>query len=232
MWIKFVLMLVGAYLLGSIPAAYLGVKWFKGADIRKLGTGNVGSANVARTTSTWLAVPVGLFDMGKGALAVWIAHLIGLSAGQQMVVGLITIAGHDWPVFIGFRGGKGMITSLGVIAMVSPLLGAIILAIAYVPGIVRQMALGVFVALISLPLWSWFAWSWFASTRFGIDARAAVTIGFVFVALMGFTKRLVGSRVELSRNVSTGELLLNRLLFDRDIRDRKAWIDRKPEKTA
>ena len=59
------LMLVGAYLLGSIPAAYLGVKWFKGADIRKLGTGNVGSSNVARTTSKWLAVPVGSIRYGQ-----------------------------------------------------------------------------------------------------------------------------------------------------------------------
>jgi glycerol-3-phosphate acyltransferase PlsY len=226
MWIKFVLMLVGAYLLGSIPAAYLGVKWFKGADIRKLGTGNVGSANVARTTSTWLAVPVALFDMGKSALAVWIAYLIGLSVGQQMAVGLITIAGHNWPVFIGFRGGKGMITSLGVIAYVSPLLALFILLEAYIPAIKRQMALGVFVALISLPLWSWFAWSWFASARFGTDDRLAITIGFIFVALLGYIRRLVGPRVELSKNVPTGQLLLYRLFLDRDIRDRKAWIDR------
>ena len=227
MWIKFVLMLAGAYLLGSIPAAYLGVKWFKGVDIRKLGTGNVGSSNVAHTTSKWLAIPIALFDMGKGALAFWIAHLIGLSVGQQMAVGLIAIAGHNWSVFIGFRGGKGMITTLGIIAVISPLMAFIILLIAYIPAIVRQMALGVFVALISLPLWGWFAWSWFTSARFGIDARAAVTIGFVFIALMGFTKRLIGPRVELSRDVPTSKLLINRLLFDRDIRDRKAWIDRK-----
>ena len=223
MWIKFVLTLVGAYLLGSIPAAYLGVKWFKGVDIRKLGTGVTGSSNVARTTSKWLAVPVALFDMGKSMLAFWLAGLIGLSVGQQMAVGFMAIVGHDWPLFIGFRGGKGMITSLGVIVMASPLMGVIILAIAYLPGLVRQMALGVFVALLSLPLWSWFAASWL-----GIEDRLPVTIGMVFIALLGFTKRLIGSRVKLSRNVPTGELLLNRLLFDRDIRDRKAWIDRKP----
>ncbi|RJO62744.1 MAG: hypothetical protein C4542_02660 [Dehalococcoidia bacterium] len=227
MWIKFVLMLVGAYLLGSIPAAYLGVKWFKGVDIRKLGTGVTGSSNVARTTSKWLAVPVALFDMGKSMLAFWLAGLIGLSVGQQMAVGFMAIVGHDWPLFIGFRGGKGMITSLGVIFMASPLMGGIILAIAYLPGLVRQMALGVFVALLSLPFWSWFAASWL-----GIEDRLPVTIGLAFVTLLGFTKRLIGARVELSRDVPTGELLLNRLLFDRDIRDRKAWIDRKPEKTA
>jgi glycerol-3-phosphate acyltransferase PlsY len=227
MWINFVLMLAGAYLLGSIPAAYLGVKWFKGVDIRKLGTGNVGSANVARTTSTWLAVPVALFDMGKGALAFWIAGLIGLSVGQQMAVGFAAIAGHNWSVFIGFRGGKGMITTLGVIAAISPLMALIILLIAYIPAIVRQMALGVCVALISLPLWSWFAAGWL-----GIEERLPVTIGLVFIALMGFAKRLIGPRVGLSRNVPVVDLLRNRFLFDRDILDRKAWIDRKPEETA
>jgi glycerol-3-phosphate acyltransferase PlsY len=232
MWIKFAAILAGAYLLGSIPAAFLLVKWFKGADIRELGTGNVGSSNVARSSSKALAVPVALFDMGKGALAVWIAHLIGLSAGQQMAVGFITIVGHNWSIFIGFHGGKGMITSLGVIAYVSPLLALIILAIAYLPAIIRQMAPGVAVALISLPLWTWFNWTWFESSRFGPDARAAVSIGFVAVALLGFTKRIIGRRVELSRNVPNGELLLNRLVFDRDIRDRNAWIDRQTIKAG
>jgi glycerol-3-phosphate acyltransferase PlsY len=227
MWVKFVFMLVGAYLLGSIPAAYLGVKWFKGGDIRKLGTGNVGSANVARTTSKLLAVPVALFDMGKGALAFWIAGQLGLSVGQQMAIGLIAIAGHNWSVFIGFRGGKGMVTTLGVVIAISPLMGLIVLLMAYVPGLIRQMAVGVCVTLISLPLWSWFAADWL-----GIHEKLPVTIGLVFIALMGFAKRLIGPRVGLSRNVPVVELLKNRFLFDRDILDRKAWIDRKPEETA
>jgi glycerol-3-phosphate acyltransferase PlsY len=232
MVLEFILMLVGSYLLGSVPAAYLGVKWFKGEDIRKIGSGNVGSSNVAHTTSKRLAVVVALFDMGKGALAFWIAHLVGLSAGQQMAVGIAAIVGHDWPVFIGFRGGKGMITSLGVIAVVSPLLGLIILVIAYAPAIKRQMALGVVVALISLPMWSWFAWDWFASSRFGVEDRLAVTIGFTFVAVLGFVRRLIGPRAELSKDVPVGQLLFYRFFFDRDIRDRRTWIDRDlPSKT-
>ncbi|MFA5240597.1 MAG: glycerol-3-phosphate acyltransferase [Phycisphaerae bacterium] len=232
MWIKFVLMLVGAYLLGSIPAAYLGVKWFKGADIRKLGSGNVGSSNVAHTTSKPLALAVVLFDIGKGALAFWIAHLIGLSVAQQMAVGIAAIIGHNWPVFIGFRGGKGMAPTLGIIAVVSPLFMLIVLLTAYIPAIKKQMAQGVFLVLFSLPLWTWFAWDWFASSRFGIEDRLPITIGFIFVALLGYVRRLVGPRVEISRNVPAGELLLNRLFFDRDIRDRQTWIDRKPETTA
>ena len=234
MWLKFILVLVGAYLVGSITAAYFAVKLFKGIDIRKVGTGTVGSSNVAHTTSKWLAVPIALFDMAKGMLVFWIAGLIGLSVAQQMAVGFMAIVGHDWPLFVGFKGGKGMITTLGIIAMVSPLLAAIILFIAYSPAIKRQMATGVFVALLSLPLWSWFGWNWLHIALFGhsgtikLEDRLPVTIGFICMVILAFVKRLIGTRVELSKNVSTGELLLNRLFFDRDIRDRKAWIDRKP----
>jgi len=225
MWIKFALLVVGAYLLGSIPAAYLAAKWYKGIDIRKVGTGNVGSSNVMSSTSKWLAVPVALFDMGKGALAVWIAQIVLHSAPQTMSVGFVVIAGHNWPVFLGFRGGKGMITSLGVITVISPLLGLIILLTAYIPAVIKQLALGVFLALVELPLLSWF---FYQPLGLDLDKRLAVTIGFAFISAMGFAKRLIGPRMEISRNVPAGELLLNRLLFDRDIRDRKAWINRQP----
>jgi glycerol-3-phosphate acyltransferase PlsY len=125
-----------------------------------------------------------------------------------------------------------MITTLGIIAYFSPLLTLIIVFMAYLPAIIRQMAPGVAVALISLPLWTWFAWGWFESSRFGADARTAVTVFFIAVAVMGFAKRLIGPRVELSRNVPSRELLMNRLVFDRDIRDRNAWIDRQTIKPA
>ncbi|MCL2707336.1 MAG: glycerol-3-phosphate acyltransferase [Dehalococcoidia bacterium] len=226
MWFEFILLLTGAYVLGSIPAAYLCVKWATGADIRKIGTGNVGSSNVAQTTSKPLAVAVGLFDMGKGTLAFFAAYWLGMEVWQQMAAGLVTVAGHNWSVFIRFHGGKGMITTLGVIFAISPLLGLIILLTAYLPAFFKQMALGVFVCFLTLPLWSWFAWDWFASSRLGIEDKATVTIGLFIIALMGAVKRLIGARVTISRDVPIGELLLNRLLFDRDIRDRYAWINR------
>ncbi|MCL1885695.1 MAG: glycerol-3-phosphate acyltransferase [Dehalococcoidia bacterium] len=226
LWLRFVLLLIGAYLLGSIPAAYLCVRWATGADIRKIGTGNVGSSNVAQTTSKWLAIAVGLFDMGKGTLAFFIAYWLGMEVWQQMAVGLAAVAGHNWSVFIGFHGGKGMITTLGVIFAVSPLLGLIILFTAYFPALFKQMAVGVFMCFLTLPLWSWFAWSWFASSRIGAEDRLAVTIGLFVIASMGAMKRLIGSRVSISRDVPLAELLLNRLFFDRDIRDRQTWINR------
>jgi glycerol-3-phosphate acyltransferase PlsY len=89
------------------------------------------------------------------------------------------------------------------------------------------MALGVFVCFLTLPILSWFAWNWFVSARYVFDDRITVTVGLVCIALMGAVKRLAVRRVHISRDVPIGELLLNRLLFDRDIRDRKAWIDRR-----
>ena len=232
MWPKLIVMLVASYLVGSITAAYFLTKLVKGVDIRRVGTGTVGSSNVATTTSKGLAVPIALFDMLKGMLMFWIAGRIGLPVAGQMAAGFFTIIGHNWSLYIGFKGGKGMITTLGIIFMVSPLLGVIILFIAYSPAIKRHMAEGVAVALLSIPIWTWFGWNWLHMALFGhsqtitIDDRLPVTLGFIAMVVMAYAKRLFGPRVEISKGVPTGELLLNRLLFDRDIRNRKAWINR------
>jgi glycerol-3-phosphate acyltransferase PlsY len=216
---EFGLLILGAYLLGSVPAAYLAVKWSRGIDIRKAGTGTVGAANVFRLAPKWVAALVTIFDIGKGALAVWIALLLGLGAAQQITVGIITVIGHNWPVFLRFQGGRGIFTTLGVITILSPWLGLIALVIAYSLAPIRQVALGVLVALVSLPIFSWFL-----SQPLGIEERLPITLGFVALALIALLKRLVEPRTPLSKSVPTGQLVINRLLFDRDIRDRQAWI--------
>jgi len=220
--IEFLLLCIGAYLLGSVPFAFLLAKWFYGIDIRQHGTGKVGASNVLRVTSKWLAVPVAIFDLGKGALMVWAAQLLGMEAAVQVTVGLITIAGHNWSVFLRFRGGRGIFTSLGVITILSPWLGLIILVIPYLFAPIRRVAFGVFLALLSLPFFSWFL-----SQPLNIDERLSVTLGFVVLSLMAFLKRLATPRTELSKSVPLAELLFNRLLFDRDIRDAKVWTQRK-----
>jgi len=219
MSIEFVLLIIGAYLLGSVPAAYLAAKWSRGIDIRKYGTGNVGASNVLSTTSKWLAIPVAFFDIGKGALTVWIAQLLGLGAAQQVTVGILTVIGHNWSVFLRFQGGRGIFTTLGVITMLSPKLGLIALVMTYLLAPLRQVALGVTLALVSLPIFSWFL-----SQPLDINQRLPITLGFVALALVGLSKRLVAPRTPLSESGPRGQLFINRLLFDRDIRDRKAWI--------
>ncbi len=227
MAIEFVLLGIAAYLLGSVPAAYLVAKWSRGIDIRNYGTGNVGASNVLSVTSKWLAIPVTIFDIGKGALAIWIAQLLGLGAAQQVTVGIITVIGHNWPVFLRFQGGRGIFTTLGVITMLSPWLGLIITVIAYSMAPFRQLALGVLLALASVPIFSWFL-----SQPLGVEEKLPITLGFLVLFLVAVAKRLAVPRTLLSKSVPSGQLFINRLLFDRDIRDRKAWLEGKnPQET-
>ena len=220
MLIKFIPLIIGAYLLGSIPTAYLVAKWRRGIDIRQYGTGNVGAANVLAVVSKRWSIAVTIFDVGKGALMVWIAQLLGLGAAQQAAVGITAIIGHNWPVFLRFQGGRGIFTSLGVIAVLEPWLGLIALVFPYLFfAPFRQVSLGVGLALIILPIISWFA-----SQPLGVEEPLAITIGFIIIVLIVFIRRLSAPRRPISASVPTGELIINRILFDRDIRDRKAWI--------
>ncbi len=229
--IWFILLCIGSYLVGSMPAGFLLVKLLYGVDIRQHGTGKIGASNVYRVASKWLAVPVMLFDIGKGALMVWAARQLGMEflgspAAACAAAGLIAIAGHNWSVFLGFKGGRGIFTSLGVITMLSPWLGLIIFIMPYLFAPIRQVAFGVFLALTSLPFFSWFL-----HQPLGIEERLPVTLGFVILTVMALLIRLITPRTKISKTVPTAELLFNRLLFDRDIRDAKVWVKRKSEES-
>lgn len=224
---QFVLLLIGAYLLGSVPAAYLAVKWSRGIDIRKVGTGKAGAANVLNAGPKWLVVPVALFDIGKGALSVWIAQIVGLSIAQQMAVGLVTVVGHNWPIYLKFKsGGRGVFASLGVITIFSWKLGLIILIFPYLWAPIKQVAFGVFLAFVSLPLLAWFL-----AQPLDIGEKLTVTCGFLALSFMGLAKRVIARRSDLSKGVPLSTIVINRLLFDRDIADRRLWISKGTSKT-
>jgi len=213
---------IAAYIVCSIPVAYLVARWTRGIDLRKFGSGNVGSSNVLAATSKRWALPVAIFDLSKGILAVLVARWAGLETTSQFVVGIIGIAGHNWPVFLNFRGGRGILTSLGVILAFSPLLGLVVLLIAYSLAPLKQLSLGVFIGLLLLPILAYY----FAGF-FGIEARTTVTAGMTAITGVAYARRLLaGGRSDLAADLSDGELLLNRLLFDRDIRNRKMWLSR------
>jgi glycerol-3-phosphate acyltransferase PlsY len=224
MTVEVILLCFGAYLVGSLPFAYLMVRWLYGIDIRQHGTGKIGASNVYRVASKWLAVMVTIFDVGKGALMIWIAQLIGLGVAAQVAAGILTIIGHNWPVFLGFRGGgRGIFTSLGVISILSPWQGLMTLIIPYLFAPIHRVAFGVFVVLFPLPLMSWFL-----SQPLGIEERLPVTLGFATIAVIALFRRIAVPRTELSKKVPPAELFFNRLLFDRDIRDARVWTLRKP----
>ncbi len=222
MAIEFGLLILGAYLLGSVPAAYLAGKWSRGIDIRQCGDGNVGTTNLMRLTSKRIAIPVFIFDLGKGALMVWIAQRLGLDTTQQIVIGVAAVIGHNWPVFLRFNGGKGIFTSLGVISILVPWLGLIILVIAYGLAPFHQLAVGVLLAVIFAP-----TAAWFLSQPLGVTERVPLTLGFLAIFLIVVIRRLTAPRTIFTASVTSRQLLVNRLLFDRDIRDRKAWINQR-----
>jgi glycerol-3-phosphate acyltransferase PlsY len=216
----FILLVIGSYLLGSVPWAYLVTRWRRGIDIRKYGSGNVGASNVLTTVSKRWSIVVTILDIGKGALMVWIAQLVGLGVAQQAAVGIAAIIGHDWPVFLRFQGGRGVFTTLGVIIMLSWKLGLIALAFPYLFfAPFKQLSMGVNLTLIMLPIISWFASQWL-----GITEPLPVSLGITFMFIIMLLRRFTAPRSSISASVPIGKLLLYRLLFDRDIRDRETWI--------
>ncbi len=110
-----------AYLLGSFPSAYLMARWRKGIDIREVDVRNMGGAAVIREVGLWEGVVVILCDGGKGAGAVAIAIALGLSYPWVLAVVLAGFLGHNYPVYVGFRGGKGIATILGMYLVLAPL---------------------------------------------------------------------------------------------------------------
>ena len=221
------MLIAGAYLLGSVPAAYLITRWARGVDIRRYGSGNVGASNVVAAASKRLAVPVIIFDLGKGAAMVWVAQLSGLGVAQQVTVGLVAIIGHNWPVFLRFNGGRGALTFAGVALILAPKLALPLLAVVFLLALFRQMALGAILAMASLPIFSWFL-----AQPFGIEEPLPVTLGFLAIFLIIVIRRLTAPRTSVTASVSRRQLLVNRLLFDRDIRDREVWIHRLPHEAG
>lgn len=110
-----------AYLSGSIPFGLLIGRWVRRVDIRDYGSGNIGTTNAMRVLGARWAAVIFALDVAKGALPVWLAQEVGVSLLGQAAVGLLAVAGHNWSVFLRFRGGKGVATSLGVLLATAPL---------------------------------------------------------------------------------------------------------------
>jgi len=114
------LVLVVGYFLGSIPFAYLLARRHRGVDLRLAGSGNVGAANLLRITTKKIGVSAMALDMGKGIASVLVARQIDPGAAGPAVAGMAAVLGHIYPVWLGFRGGKGVATTCGVFSILAP----------------------------------------------------------------------------------------------------------------
>jgi acyl phosphate:glycerol-3-phosphate acyltransferase len=151
------LVLVSAYLLGAIPFGYLLVRWKTGGDVRASGSGNIGATNVLRTTGKAAGIATLLLDIGKGYLAVWLAGRLTDHDPLWMSVAALTVmAGHAYPVFLKFKGGKAVASFVGACLCLTP--GALAVEVIVFVAVVawtRHISMGSIVGAATFPLAVW-----------------------------------------------------------------------------
>lgn len=150
-----------AYFLGSIPFGLILAKLFGGRDVRKAGSGNIGATNVARVVGPIAGILTLLLDAAKGAFAVVLAaRLTGENATWMMVASFFVLLGHCYPVWLKFKGGKGVATAAGIFLALSPyaMLGSLLLFILVV-AYWRYVSLGSIAAACAIPLLMYFLWA-------------------------------------------------------------------------
>jgi len=147
-----------AYLLGSVPFGYLIVRWQKGVDVRTTGSGSIGATNVMRSLGPVGFAATFVLDVGKGLAAVLLAAKIARNdPGCVAVAATVAILGHCFPIWLRFRGGKGVATGVGVFVALAPLqLVLVLLIFAVVVGIWRYVSLGSIVASAAFPILVYF----------------------------------------------------------------------------
>src|SRR2546425_8451154 len=146
------LVVFAAYLIGSIPFALLLARRWGAADLRQVGSGNLGAANVMRASGVTAGVLVAILDITKGACSVMLAERLSGNAAAPAAAGLAAIVGHIYPVWLRFRGGKGVATACGVFSVLTPLAVPPALAVFLVTvWLTKYVSLGSILATIALP---------------------------------------------------------------------------------
>jgi acyl phosphate:glycerol-3-phosphate acyltransferase len=182
-----------AYLLGSIPFGLLVAKLFGGGDVRKAGSGNIGATNVSRVAGPLAGILTLIFDTAKGTAAVWIAaRVTNNSAAWMMIAAFAVLLGHCFPVWLKFKGGKGVATALGVFLALSPLAAVsallfFILCVAYW----RFVSLGSVAAAAAMPLLIYFLWAPGHAPPLIIDLGTLAIAALVIYKHGGNLQRLV-----------------------------------------
>lgn len=149
---KIVLIITICYLLGSLPFGYIVGKLFKKIDIREFGSGNIGATNAFRILGPSLASLVVMGDIGKGILSIYLLKYLNIDSSLILTIaGLAVICGHDWSLFLGFKGGKGIATTFGVVFALNPIISILAVMVWGVVLIIsRYASLSSICAIISI----------------------------------------------------------------------------------
>jgi glycerol-3-phosphate acyltransferase PlsY len=220
--LRIALYILAAFLVGSIPAAYLAGRWIKGIDLRKYGTGNVGASMVWEHVSRWAAIPAALFDVCKAAVPAWLADRLGLGQSTAAAAGMAAITGHNWSVFLDFTGGRGLACLMGVWLIIFPW-GFGWLALFIVLGwLLGDSAPWVITGLGTVPF--------FSQAIAGPAVTAPLALGMLLIT---FVKRLEANKRPLPPpGPERRRVIVRRLFLDRDISNHREWIDQKPDRMA
>ncbi|HEY3174375.1 MAG TPA: glycerol-3-phosphate 1-O-acyltransferase PlsY [Candidatus Polarisedimenticolia bacterium] len=192
------LSLVGAYLISGIPFGYLLFKLWTGGDIRQAGSGNIGATNVFRSSGKWPAIVTLLLDIGKGALSVLLARW--LTTGDpvwEAAAAFASVLGHCHPIYLRFRGGKGIATGCGAYAVLAPLpMGLSLLVFVAAVLITRMISVGSICAGLALPLFV----IWLRPDRAVLASVAASALLVIVRHHANIRRILAGSEHRLERS--------------------------------
>lgn len=205
-----------AYLLGSIPTSYVIAKLARGIDLRQVGSGNVGGSNVYEHVGLWALLVVGVVDIGKALVPTALALWLGYGWGIAGAAGLAAMTGHMWSLYLRFTGGRGIGPMTGLLVVLAPVEYVFSLLIFGLGALLRRDSSVGLVGILVLPVASWVL---------GRPPEVVLT-GVGVIALILLKRVLANDGLPRSR-----EVLLCRLLLDRDILDREVWIHR-PERDA
>lgn len=146
-----------AYLIGAFPSAYIFGRLFKGIDIRRVGSGNVGGMNTAKEAGLLPGILTVVADIGKGALAVYLAGILSGNPSMLLLAAFLAVLGHNYNIFLGFQGGKGLATTIGALLVLSPvsIIFLVLLALAFALAL-RDANTGAGVGAALIPAVFWF----------------------------------------------------------------------------
>lgn len=193
-----VLLVLFGYVLGAVPTGYLVGRAF-GVDVRKVGSGNIGTANVLRAAGKWAALLTLAGDMFKGFAPVVVARLATDNLWIHAVVALAAVVGHCWPVFLRFKGGKAVATGAGTSIGLAPLVGLGLFAFWWAVVLLsRYTSLGAIAVMVVSPLVFWLTGQPLAYVAYSVVGGALVLWRHRenARALLNGTERKVGQRVE------------------------------------
>ena len=219
---------VAAFLVGSIPTAYLLGRLARGIDIRQYGSGNLGGGNVIQHIGRKWFVPQMISDaLLKGAGSIWFSvYVFGLDWNSPLLIGppLLMLAGNNWSPFMKFQGGRGLGVAAGTLLAFSPAVLAIALVI-YFGGylLTREAGVWALIALLSLPVMTFFCPDGLKMLDGEILTWFCIGVLTIIIA-----KRLTSNWAPLPNDLPKRKVFFNRLLRDRDVDDRDQWVERIP----